>query len=410
MTSQKKDLFNHEGRYKKWKEQAEENGISGISPQNSKVLMAYIFDMEIGANVSSKGKKGARSYGRLNNLKQRMIQMARIIEKRSACDITTISEEELFSLFLDMRNGIIQKQMGGHYKSVVDYIKIFKAFWHWHMKVSKKEKIKVFDITEDLDTSVEEQPDFVHITKEQFDEYIEFYDPEEKLYFTEEEKTCLLFCYDSLTRSPTELFSLMIPNIYKKDEDTWTHIPGEISKTFGRHFNLLYSGEMILEHIKRKHLSPNDYLFDLSYNSLTRKMQKISVKKFGKGVADIRSGGRWEDITLYDLRHSGAIHLRILAKENPSMISLDAIRERGGWTDFKMLDYYTKRIGLDGHIPKISISTNEEDKLIEIGIDKEALRQRAMDMFENQMQVINKSFVNTIGSLRVNPIQTQLPI
>jgi integrase len=355
MTTQKKDLFRQESRYKEWKDKVKITGIFGISKENSNLIRDYIFDMEIGANVSNKSKKGSRSYGRLIVLKQKMIQLTKFFEKRDINDLTKIEESELLSFFSDMRNGYIQKEDGGNYKSVHDFIKIFKAFWHWRMKKLKKQNTLVHDITEDLDCSSGKQPDFVYITKEQLWEYINFYDIEDRLYFTEEEKTCILFCFDSIVRSPTELFSILVSNLYPNDNELWINVPDEISKTFGRSFNLLYSKDMLIKHIVNKRLSSGNYLFNLDYEMFRRKMQNIAVKLFGNCVSDIRAGGRWENITLYDLRHSGTIHLRILAKQNPFLISLDAIRERGGWTDFKMINYYTKRIGIDGYIPFVSI-------------------------------------------------------
>ena len=37
-----------------------------------------------------------------------------------------------------MKNGTITREDKKQYQSVETYAKIFKAFWHWHMKVNKK--------------------------------------------------------------------------------------------------------------------------------------------------------------------------------------------------------------------------------------------------------------------------------
>ena len=71
-------------------------------------------------------------------------------------------------------------------------------------------------------------------------------------YFEEDKQTLLLFCFDSLIRAPTELFSLKVENIYKKNGEVWIEIPNEISKTIGRKFNLVYSGGMIFTPIIKK--------------------------------------------------------------------------------------------------------------------------------------------------------------
>ena len=73
---------------------------------------------------------------------------------------------------------------------------------------------------------------------------------------------------------------------------------------------------------------------------------------------------------MYDFRHSGAIHLRVLAKNNPGAVSLDAIRHRAGWTSFDMLNYYTRFIGMDGRIEKRGILIPREQQELEIEIER----------------------------------------
>jgi hypothetical protein len=83
----KLDPYNHKERYQKWKEEIEKVGyIKGISKTNSDLIWNYITDMEIGINVSAKTVKGARSPIRLNNLKQRMIFLAKKFEEHYGVD------------------------------------------------------------------------------------------------------------------------------------------------------------------------------------------------------------------------------------------------------------------------------------------------------------------------------------
>ena len=58
-------------------------------------------------------------------------------------DIIELKEEQVIKLFSDMRNGKIRKKNGCKYKSVQDYVKVFKAFWHWYMKHTKKQSKKI---------------------------------------------------------------------------------------------------------------------------------------------------------------------------------------------------------------------------------------------------------------------------
>jgi hypothetical protein len=80
------DPYKNEQRYKTWKEKADTKGIQGISKKNSDLILQYLFDMENGLNVSVSSKKGARSYPRLNNLKQRLVFLSKEFEKRQGID------------------------------------------------------------------------------------------------------------------------------------------------------------------------------------------------------------------------------------------------------------------------------------------------------------------------------------
>jgi hypothetical protein len=163
---------------------------------------------------------------------------------------------------------------------------------------------------------------------------------------------------------------LQVKHAYEKDGEVWITVPGEISKTFGRTFNLLYCGEMLLEYIKRNNLQPEDRLFSFSAPVMNRQLKVIAAQVFGGGLSHPQ-GDPYKMLSLYDFRHSGTIHFRQLAKDNPGRISLDAIRHRGGWADFKMLNYYTQYIGLDGRIQKTGMPLKQ---------DKHRLEQELEDM------------------------------
>ena len=82
------DPYKHKEKYLSWKT-AFNGRISSISEVNSKILYEYILDMENGLNVASVSKKGARSYSRLNNIKQRLIFLIKQFEERyNLTDVT----------------------------------------------------------------------------------------------------------------------------------------------------------------------------------------------------------------------------------------------------------------------------------------------------------------------------------
>ena len=159
------DPYKHQEKFLNWKQKTKD-GVSGISKTNSDIILRYISDMENGLNVSSKSVKGPRSCIRLNNLRQRMIFLAKKIEQHCGINLPDISEEQIIKFFNAMRNGTIKRIDGKCYQSVVDFVKPFKAFWHWHIKVNKKKDIKITDITEDIDAS-NPKPRWVYLSDEQ---------------------------------------------------------------------------------------------------------------------------------------------------------------------------------------------------------------------------------------------------
>jgi len=388
----KKDVHGHEQRYRRWKKTVQEEGEPELTKRNSNILMKYIFDMEIGANVSRSSKKGGRSYPRLNNLRQRLAQIMRMLQERKINDITKVSEKKITAFFNDMRNGVLTTMKGQKYKSPQDYVKIFKSFWNWWIKVNRKKGIAIPNIAEDLDSSNEEQPEFVFIEKEDF---LNKFLP----HFTKEEQLILLFVYDSLIRSPTELLSLQTKEIFQKDRDVWVNIPDEISKVMGRQLNLIYCGDEVLKYIKDKEKKPDDYLFEFNHLGLHKKMKKVASQIWGEKVSHPKAKGKFNDITLYDLRHSGAIALRIKIHKNPEALSLDTLRERGGWKNYKMLDYYTKFIGLSGEIRKDKLLLEEDKTKLEkelevLKVDNEKKMQEFNQKLKMIVELISKAKSN----------------
>ncbi|MEN7982119.1 MAG: hypothetical protein ABFQ65_01585 [Nanoarchaeota archaeon] len=358
----KLDVHGHKQRYIRWKESVKEEGEDNLSKNNSDILIKFIFDMEMGVNVSRKSVKGGRSYPRLNNLRQRLAQIMRMNEERGIKDITKITEKKIAEFFRDIREGDIRRKDGKKYSSPQDYVKIFKTFWNWWIKVNRKKQISIYNISEDLDSSVDESPHFVYIEKEDFtNKFLPYFDKEEQLILT--------FVYDSLIRSPTELKSFQTKEVFEKNEDVWINISDEISKVMGRQLNLIYCGKEILKYIKEKEKKPYDYLFEFSHLMLHKKMQKVAEQIWGDKVSHPKAKGKFKEMTLYDLRHSGAISLRIKIQENPEALSLDTLRERGGWKNYRMLDYYTKFIGLSGEIKKDKLKLEEDKTKLEQDMD-----------------------------------------
>jgi integrase len=354
MKEVKKDIYNNKRKYLAWKNEVNEFGIDGITKANSDIIRKFISDMEEGRNVAKASKKGGRSYTRLNTLRIRLIFVAKTLEKRGVKNLAELDEKTITSLFYDMRKGVIRTKDDKVYKSTLDYVKVFNSFWHWWMKVNKREEVEVKDITEEIDTSKDENS-FVYFTKEQLEEMME--------YFSQDEQVRMLFMFDTIIRSPTELMNIKLHDLTQDFKEVT--IREEISKTYGRTIKLLLCSEELKAYVERNRIEDGDYLFEFSAPMFNQKLKKIAKKVLGDKMS--KGGKRFSELTMYDFRHSGSCHWRTGGYRT----KIDALMYRGGWSNLSMLNYYTKKIGMKDSIEK-------DDLLIEV--DKHELEKQITEL------------------------------
>ena len=201
----KKDPYKHKERWFSWKEKVK-NRIPDISKQNSDLILQYLEDMELGVNVSLSNIKGSRSYTRLNTLKEKMCFLSKkFSELYSIDDLTKVDEKQVHKFFSDMRNGTIKRIDGKRYIAVADSVKIFKAFWHWWIKINSKKGKEIRDITSDLDTR-QEKPKWVYLTEDQIKQLCDNAKYDYKI--------IMMFLYDSGIRAPSELINIKVSDLY----------------------------------------------------------------------------------------------------------------------------------------------------------------------------------------------------
>jgi hypothetical protein len=374
----KLDPYNHKDTWKNWKKEVKTQ-IPTISKRNSDLILQYLSDMEIGRNISSVSAKGGRSYARLNSLRNRMVFFARKFEVFFKIDdITKIEEEQLFKFFYDMKNGNLKKENGGTYKSVETYSKIFKAFWHWHMKVNRKNGFDITDITVDLDTR-QEKPKWVYLDEKQIRKLIE------KAKY--EYKILILFLFDSGIRAPTELLNVKISDLHERTDPVsgkdyyLLNIRHETSKTFGRKIRLMICSKLLKEYIEDKQLSFEDYLFTFNSSMANRYLKNLGKRVLGDVKS--RAGQKYSELTLYDLRHCSCCHYL------PRYKSESILKYRFGWKKSDMIHYYTEFLGLKDTITEedmlIDVTKTEiEHRLSKSENENSILRER-IDFMENQM-------------------------
>ncbi|MEK6927465.1 MAG: hypothetical protein AABX11_03450 [Nanoarchaeota archaeon] len=334
------DPYNFKDKYLAWKN-GEQNDLNGLSAENVEILKQYLYDMEHGLNIGNHNKKGARSYSRLQSLKFRIIFLMKHFQDRYSLEnLTKVDEEKAHVLFVEMRQGTIRKKDGGQFICVKDYVRDFKAFWHWHQKVSHKKGIELQDITTDLDTSGE-KPKWVYLTEEQ----IKLLAEKSKYDY----KVLIYFLFDTGIRAPTELMNVRVSDFFNNFREL--NIRQEISKTFGRRIKLMLSSELIKEYIKISGLKENDYLFTKTHSPVNRYLKRASERLFGDKESP--AGAKYSDLTMYDFRHCSCCYWL------PRYKSESALKYRFGWKKSDKIHYYSELLGMSDTI-------SEEDMLLDL--------------------------------------------
>ncbi|MFH1500387.1 MAG: hypothetical protein ABIE22_00380 [archaeon] len=334
------DPYKHKERYLQWKKEI--NGvIPDISRENSDIILQYLNDMEIGVNISSTSVKGSRGYNRLNTLKDKLIFFSKkFMTSLNVGCITEIKEEQLFQFFSDMEKGVIKKQNGENFMGANTYVRIFKAFWHWYQKISRKQGIEIKDITLDLNTKAN-KPKWVYLTENQIKA---LYDRAGHKY-----KILIMFLFDTGIRSPTELINVRVGDLYKNY--TELQIRDEVSKTFGRRIKLMICSKILKAYVEENNLKPEDQLFPISPTVVNRYLKNLAVKVLGKGVSE--AGEFYSRLSMYDFRHCSCCYWL------PRYKSESALKYRFGWKKSDKIHYYSELLGMKDTI-------SEEDLLIDV--------------------------------------------
>ncbi|MDD5178513.1 MAG: hypothetical protein PHT54_04530 [Candidatus Nanoarchaeia archaeon] len=367
------DPYKHKEHFLEWKEKVK-NGIPSLSAYNSDLVKRYVSDMEMGINVAGSSKKGSRSYPRLNTLRHRLIFLAKLFKERFDIDkITDISEEQLFNVFSDMRNGNFLGKRNKKYTSVRDYVKDFKAFWHWYQKINRKEGKHLIDITLDLDTS-KEKPKWVYLSEEQ----IKILCNKAKY----EYRVLIMFLFDSGIRAPTELVNIRVSDFSNDFKDLC--IRDEISKTFGRKIKLMLCSDFVKEYVKVKKLSVDDAVFKLSPSVTNRYLKRLALKVFGSSKS--LAGELYSNLTLYDFRHNSCCYWL------PRYQQEAGLKYRFGWKNSDKIHYYSEMLGMKDNITEedlfIDTSKTEIEQRLEKSEKERSLLQEKVGLMEKQMEKI----------------------
>ncbi|MEK6915532.1 MAG: hypothetical protein AABW89_03260 [Nanoarchaeota archaeon] len=367
------DPYKHKERYLKWKIKTE-LGIPQISKDDSDLIKRYLLDMERGLNISSSSVKGPRGFNRLNSLKDRLIFFSRKFEELYNLNvITEISESQLIGFFTDMRNGVLVKENGQDYKSSDTLARIFKAFWHWYQKTSKKNGVEIIDITSDLDTRGK-KPEWVYLTENE----IRILCDNAKF----EYKSLIMFLFDTGIRSPTELMNVKVSDFFNDFKEL--NIREETSKTFGRRIKIMFSSQYIKDYISIKSLKSEDYLFSINPSITNQYLKRLAGRIFGDRTSP--AGGKYSELTMYDFRHCSCCYWL------PRYKSESALKFRFGWKKSDKIHYYSEMLGMRDTISEddllVDVTKTEIEKKLERSENEKKIMQERMNLMELKLAEI----------------------
>lgn len=368
------DPYKHKETYLRWKEKSLKQGISGLSRHNSSIILRYIEDMENGLNVASSSRKGSRSYIRLNTLRQKLVFFALKFKSRYNLNkMTEIGEERLCRFFSDMKKGVIRKKNGTMYVSTAYFVKNFKSFWHWWIKINRKQGIEIKDITLDLDTRVD-KPRWVYLSENQVKKLCNN--------CSFKYKVLIMFLYDTGIRSPTELMNIKVSDLYNNYRELY--IRDEISKTFGRKIKLMLCSQLIKEFIENEGLDQNDYLFQINPRAVNQYLKSLGKRVLGD--KESLAGQKYSELTMYDFRHCSCCYWL------PRYKSESALKFRFGWKKSDKIHYYSEMLGMRDTITEddmlVDITKTEIENKLEKSENEKRIMQERMAQMESQMQQI----------------------
>ncbi|MCK5321566.1 site-specific integrase [Candidatus Pacearchaeota archaeon] len=369
------DPYRHKESWIRWKNKVRDlGGIPDISRQNSEIILKYLNDMEFGINTAIGSRKGARSFTRLNTIRKRLTFLAKKFEVVFEVeDITLLTEQQVCSFFVDMRNGIIKRQDGRRYRATKDFVKTVKAFWHWWQKVAKKAGKEVEDITVYLDSSGE-KPEWVYLNEKQ----VRIFCDNCNLKY----KVITMFLFDTGIRAPTELLNVKVSDLSSDFKEL--NIREETSKTFGRRIKLMLCSELVKRYVKENNLGKEDYLFKFSPSVANRYLKRLAKKLFGdeKSLA----GQKYSDLTMYDFRHCSCCYWL------PRYKSESALKFRFGWKKSDKIHYYSEMLGMRDTISEddllVDVTKTELEKRLTMSEHKSELLESQVDVMKGRLAEI----------------------
>jgi integrase len=259
-----------------------------------------------------------------------------------------------------------------------NYIKDFKAFWHWMQRTEKVTE----DITSDL-SSKTDKPAWVYLSEAQAKK---FFNKLNSYY-----RVICWFMYDSGARV-TEANSIQIRH-FSKDFKQVT-IPEEAAKTFERTINLKLCSDLIKEYVANENLKDDDFLFSKDLWTTNKYLKENCGKLFGKDkISNARAKGNYGNFTLYDIRHNSAC---FWLNRYPTQ---SALMYRMGWKSADKIEYYTNFLGQGDKLTDGDMISGEdkpklyllEKEVGELKGDNQKMREQMKELLELVNEMTTKT-------------------
>ncbi len=360
------DPYKTKPQYEKWKRDGAI--IDSVSNHNAELIRRFLFDLETGTNINLSNKKGARSYARLLSYRSKLKVLFIPLEKEfKRLKIEETKKEELNKTCKDLREGNIKRQDGKIYLDCGDYIKSFKAFWHWLMKVSKK---KIEDITLESDIS-RDKPKWVYLDEKQFKKLAESCKPFYKI--------IAYFELDFGLRS-TEFINTRVSDF--QDDFQILQVRDEVSKTYGRKIKTMICKDLIKDYISENKLKGDDLLFNLSLSKINEYFKRKAKSLFGEIKS--KAGEKYSNFTLGDIRHISACYWL------PRYTTQQGMMYRFGWKKSDKIFYYSEFLSMNDNI-------KSEDMLIDV--TKTELQQE-VEKLKSKLLLSNENSEKEIEELK----------
>ncbi len=357
-----------------------------IRPAHSEFLVRYVLDLEEGKNLTKGTKKGSRSYVHLINTAIRLRVIFRLLKEHTGRANLDFTEEEIINLFNGMRTGKIQTSKGKPYKSTGNYCNVFKSFWHYYMRIMKKQGELIADITEDLDTAFDEKPKWSFFSLEGVKKMANLTNLEYK--------AILLFLFDSGVRAPKEMMNVRVKDLtpIPNSQNLYLTVRDETSKTFGRKIKLMICSQTIKDYIQAGQLKPDDFLFFKNPETYARTLRHLGYSALGYGQkkeAPRKGGGKphiniINGISMYDFRHNSVCHYLPLYQSETQLMY------RYGWNDSHYIRYYSEWLGMRDTIKEENMLIDTTKTEIEQQLEQE---KRAKELLQEQLEAQRQEMV-----------------